>query len=113
MADTRIENSNIRLTLKTERTDVTTDDKPKFSISLKNPLPDSQSNTMIATINNINSSLSGSLAGMWYRDSQLGDYEVKKIVKAEILETTKTTSEDGKIITTVTRQNTFFESDGG
>lgn len=81
-----------------------------FTVSLKNPLPDVQSDEMITRATAINSSLSGALHGIWFGDNLESDFTVEKLVKMNIFEQTKTISEDGKTVTTVSREKEIFNS---
>lgn len=113
MSETVISTNVIKLKAQSEYNG----EKRNFIVTLKNPLPISESDTMIANIGALNQSLAGGLSNKWFADLQAAAefdelYSVKKIVKAEIFEQTKTTSEDGKTITTVSRQNNFYEDNG-
>lgn len=80
-----------------------------FTVSLKNPSNDSE--TMLTYAANINSSLESGLQNIWYSDANLNPRPpVKKLVKVDIFEQTKTTSEDGKVIQTVSKQTEIFNS---
>ena len=113
MSETVISTNVIKLKAQSEHNG----EKHNFIVTLKNPLPISESDTMIANIGVLNQSLAGGLNNKWFADLQAAAefdelYPVKKIIKAEIFEQTKTTSEDGKTITTVSRQNNFYEDNG-
>lgn len=109
MADTVISTNLVKLKFALYNEEIG-DGPASFTVSLKNPLLDSQSEEMITNATAINSSLSGSLHGIWFGDNLLDDYTVEKIVKVDIFEQTKTISEDGKTIQTVSRQKEIFSS---
>lgn len=110
METTRTETYNLELKL-------LTGDKKIITDSIPNPIPSSE--TIVATINNINSSLSGAWAGMWHRDKGvMGEYTsetvITKIVQAKAIEKTVTKQEfDGgnTTITAITEKLYFDETE--
>lgn len=82
------------------------------TVSLKNPLFDTD--TLVTKIGEINTMLTGELQNMWFPDAPLArdDNPFAEIVKAELFEQTKTVSEDGKTIQTVSRLQEFYNTMG-
>lgn len=87
-----------------------TEDAGSFTISLKNPLTETQSEEMITKATELNSLLAGSLHGIWFGDKLLENHTVEKITKIDTFEQTKTVSEDGKTTRTVSQQKEIFNS---
>lgn len=82
--------------------------------TFKNPLPESQSETMISKIGTLNQSLAGGLNNMWYEDPRLNiagadytnDNKIIKIIKADLYESTKTVTDN--VTQTIERITTIY-----
>lgn len=116
MATKQVSTNLVKLTVKTQTPN---EDVGYFVVDLKYPIGNmhldgggniivENTDTMLATINEINNSLSGDLNGMWLRD-KLPEYVAKKIVKAKLFQKTVTTPEDGLSSITWQLEHTFYK----